>query len=182
MHDDVVKTEGRIRNTLEQRLRPRVVAERESCAVSAFEPGDPVPVDEALSASYRDVQPGTRWGAPWSTTWFKITGQVPSPWRGTRVEATIDLGFSDRGPGFQAEGFVFTPDGQPVKAVQPMNKWVPVDPGATSSAWSCFVEAVAMPSFMVRREMSRAGAARRPGHYGERTALYPWPGRTGSYR
>ena len=73
-----------------------------------------------------------------------------------RVEATVDLGFSDRGPGFQAEGFVFTPDGKPVKAVQPMNKWVPVDPDASSSAWSCFVEAVAMPSFLVRRETSRA--------------------------
>ena len=156
MHDDVVKTEGRIRNTLEQRLKPRVVAERQSCSVSAFEPGDPVPVDEALSASYRDVEPGARWGAPWSTTWFKISGQVPSQWKGMRVEATVDLGFSDRGPGFQAEGFVFTPDGRPVKAVQPMNKWVPVDAGASSSAWSCFVEAVAMPSFLVRRETSRA--------------------------
>ena len=99
MHDDVVKTEGRIRNTLEQRLKPRVVAERQSCSVSAFEPGDPVPVDEALSASYRDVEPGARWGAPWSTTWFKISGQVPSQWKGMRVEATVDLGFSDRGPG-----------------------------------------------------------------------------------
>ena len=155
MHDDVVKTEGRIRNTLEQRLRPRVVAERHRCSVSAFACGNPVPVDEALSASYREVQPGERWGAPWSTTWFKISGRVPSQWNGMRVEATIDLGFTDRGPGFQAEGFVFTPDGKPVKAVQPRNNWVPVDSGATSGTWSCFVEAVAMPSFMVRREPSR---------------------------
>ena len=41
MHDDVVKTEGRIRNTLEQRLKPRVVAERQSCSVSAFDLATP---------------------------------------------------------------------------------------------------------------------------------------------
>ena len=71
-----------------------------------------------------------------------------------RVEARVNLGFTDRGPGFQAEGFVFTPDGKPVKAVQPRNNWVPVDSGATASPWTCFVEAVAMPPFMVRREPS----------------------------
>ena len=42
-----------------------------------------------------------------------------------------------------------------MKAVQPRNNWVPVDAGATSGPWSCFVEAVAMPSFMVRREPSQ---------------------------
>ena len=53
MHDDVIKTEGRIKNTLEQRLRPRAVADRQGCSVSAFVCGDPVSVDEALSAGYR---------------------------------------------------------------------------------------------------------------------------------
>jgi alpha-mannosidase len=150
MHDDVVKTEGRIRNLLEHRLRPRVVAEREPCSVSAFVSGDPVPVDEALSATYTPVQPGYRWGAPWSTTWFQVAGRVPPQWNGMRVEATINLGFSERGPGFQAEGLVFTPDGKPVKAVQPRNNWAPVVPGTPGGTWSCFVEAVGMPSFMSR--------------------------------
>jgi alpha-mannosidase len=156
MHDDVAKTEARIRNALEQRLQPRIVAEREACSVSAFVAGDAVAVDEALSAKYTPVQPGYRWGAPWSTTWFQISGRVPGQWNGMRVEATINLGFSDRGAGFQAEGFVFTPDGQPVKAVQPRNNWVPVVTSDSSGTWTCFVEAVAMPSFMVRREPSRA--------------------------
>lgn len=71
MHDDVAKTEARIRNALEQRLQPRIVAEREACSVSAFVAGDAVAVDEALSAKYTPVQPGYRWGAPWSTTWFQ---------------------------------------------------------------------------------------------------------------
>ncbi len=156
MHDDVLKTEGRIKNTLQQRLRPRVQAERETCSVSAFVSGEPVGVSEALSASYTPVQPGLKWGAPWSTTWFQISGQVPSRWRGMRVEATVDLGFNDRGPGFQAEGLVFSPDGKPVKAVQPKNNWVAVETGDLPAAWSCFVEAVAMPSFLVRREPSRS--------------------------
>ncbi len=64
--------------------------------------------------------------------------------------------FQRPGAGLPGRGFCVHPDGKPVKAVQPMNKWVPVDPGAASSAWSCFVEAVAMPSFLVRRETSRA--------------------------
>ena len=152
MHDDVTKTEGRIRNALAQRLRPKVVSDRENCSVSAFVCGEPVPVEVALSATYTPVQAGQRWGAPWSTTWFQISGRVPSHWNGMRVEATIDIGFSDRGPGFQAEGLVFTPDGTPVKAVQPMNNWVPV--AERDGIWSCFVEAVAMPSFLVRREAS----------------------------
>ncbi|HTT88735.1 MAG TPA: glycoside hydrolase family 38 C-terminal domain-containing protein, partial [Acidimicrobiales bacterium] len=121
-----------------------------------FLAGDPVPVDEALSANYTPVQPGYRWGAPWSTTWFRVSGQVPAQWSGTNVEATIDIGFSDRGPGFQAEGLAFTPDGTPVKAVQPRNNWVPVSTGDPGGAWSCFVEAVAMPSFMSRRGLSES--------------------------
>ena len=105
MHNDVAKTEGRIRNTLEQRLRSRVVAERESCSVSAFECGEPVPVTDALSATYREVQQGQKWGAPWSTTWFKVSGQVPSQWKGSRVEATIDLGFQRPRHGFPGRRF-----------------------------------------------------------------------------
>jgi alpha-mannosidase len=156
MHNDVLKTEGRIKNTLQQRLRPRVQAEQETCSVSAFVCGEPVSVSEALSAGYTPVQPGQKWGAPWSTTWFQISGEVPSRWNGMRVEATIDLGFTGHGPGFQAEGLVFSPDGKPVKAVQPRNNWVAVETSDLPVTWSCFVEAVAMPSFLVRREPSRS--------------------------
>ena len=145
MHDDVVENRG----SDQERAGPAVAAEGSepngrTARVSAFVCGEPVPVEVALAASYTSRPGRARWGAPWSTTWFKISGQVPSQWKGMRVEATIDLGFSDRGPGFQAEGFVFTPDGTPVKAVQPMNNWVPVG-GRCTGAWSCFVEAVAMP-------------------------------------
>ncbi len=64
MHNDVDKTEGRIRNTLEQRLRSRVVAERESCSVSAFECGEPVPVTDALSATLPRSPAGPKVGCP----------------------------------------------------------------------------------------------------------------------
>jgi alpha-mannosidase len=155
MHDDRVRTEYRATRALEARLRPRVWAERQACEVSAFAcPGAPVPVADALAAPYAPVGPGTPWGAPWSTTWFRISGQVPPAWAGRRVEAVVDLGFNDRGPGFQAEGLAYGTDGVPLKAVLPRNNWLPVPapgPGPGPGDWTCFVEAVAMPGIMGAR-------------------------------
>lgn len=53
---------------------------------------------------------GSEWGAPWGTTWFRLTGAAPADWvtrqRATRVEVVIDLGFTHSPAGFQAEGLV----------------------------------------------------------------------------
>ncbi len=149
MHDDQARTELRVARALERRLRPRVWAKREACDVSAFSSGAQVPVADALAASYVPVDRGTPWGAPWSTTWFRISGKVPAEWAGLRVEAVFDLGFDDRSPGFQAEGLAFGPDGAPIKALSPRNNWLPVgEPAGLSGSWTCFVEAVAMPGIM----------------------------------
>jgi alpha-mannosidase len=154
MHDDHARTEYRVGNALDKRLRPRVWAERQACDVSAFVCGDPVAVPEALAALYVPIGPGTPWGAPWSTTWFRISGKVPPEWAGRRVEAAIDLGFDDRNPGFQAEGLAFSPDGVPVKGLSPRNNWLPVKvPSGPSGSWTCFVEAVAMPGIMGARSI-----------------------------
>jgi alpha-mannosidase len=108
-----------------------------------------VTVADALAAPYVRIDRGTPWGAPWSTTWFRVSGELPSDWTGRRVEAVIDLGFNDRSPGFQAEGLVFGADGTPIKGVSPRNNWLPVDKQSRSSgSWTCFVEAVAMPAIM----------------------------------
>ncbi len=79
-----------------------------------------------LAARLHTRGAGDALGAPWSTTWFRVSGQVPAAWAGRRVEAVVDLGFNDRGPGFQAEGLAYGPDGAPLKAVQPRNNWLPV--------------------------------------------------------
>jgi alpha-mannosidase len=155
MHDDHARTEYRVNSALEKRLRPRVWAERRACDVAVFACGAPVPVAEARAAAYVPIERGTPWGAPWSTTWFRISGQVPPEWAGRWVEAAIDLGFDDQNPGFQAEGLAFSPEGVPIKGLSPRNKWLPVDQvrSGPSGTWTCFVEAVAMPGIMAARSI-----------------------------
>jgi len=146
VHDDQDRTEARVSHALGARLRPRVWSRREPCDVAAFPCGvQQVPIAEALAAKYAPMERGAPWGAPWSTTWFRVSGKVPPGWAGETVQAVVDLGFDDSGPGFQAEGLAFSPGGSPIKAVSPRNNWIPVEPG-TSGTWTCFVEAVAMPT------------------------------------
>ena len=153
MHDDRQKTEDRARHALDARLRPRARAQRISCDISAFSPGGPVAIREAIAASYVPIEPGTPWGPPWSTTWFRVSGKVPPEWKDARVEAVVDLGFNDRSPGFQAEGLAFNSDGVPLKGISPRNDWLPVDaPAKASGSWTAFLEAVAMPSIMGARD------------------------------
>jgi len=140
----------RARHALDARLWPRLRAQQVECAMAAYFCGDQVAVADALGATYVPVRAGDPWGPPWSTTWFRVTGEVPPEWAGGRVEAVIDLGFNDRSPGFQAEGLAFSPEGEPVKGVMPRNNWVPVK-SDRSEPWSCYVEAVAMPGIMGRR-------------------------------
>jgi alpha-mannosidase len=153
VHDDRQKTEDRIRQALDSRLRLRARAQSIPCDISAFSPGNAVAVTEAMAASYVPIEPGTPWGAPWSTTWFRISGKVPPEWKDARVEAVVDLGFNDRSPGFQAEGLAFTADGVPLKGISPRNDWISVDAAAKASgSWTALLEAVAMPSIMGSRD------------------------------
>ena len=50
---------------------------------------EPIPVREALAASYTPVAVGQRWGSPWWTTWFRLSGPVPVAWAGRRVQRKI---------------------------------------------------------------------------------------------
>ena len=148
MHDDRHKATERARRALDTRLRPRAWAQQVPCEVSAFDSGlQPLAVADALNARYTPVRPGDPWGLPWSTTWFRVTGRPLAEWSGARVEAVVDLGFSERSPGFQAEGLAFSHDGTPLKGIMPFNNWLPVNI-RTPGQWTCYVEAVAMPGIM----------------------------------
>ncbi len=47
--------------------------------------------------------------------------------KGRAVELVVDLGWKrHRGPGFQAEGLCYRPDGSVIKAVNPDNCWIPL--------------------------------------------------------
>ncbi|MBX9392469.1 alpha-mannosidase [Streptomyces sp. TRM72054] len=125
MHDDRSLAEARLRRVLEERVRPAVYPESVPLDVAVWHaPGEPVPVAEGLAAEAEPVDVGARWGAPWGTSWFRVTGTVPEAWAGKTVEALLDLGFDENMPGFQCEGLVYRPDGTPVKGLNPRNQWV----------------------------------------------------------
>jgi alpha-mannosidase len=89
-------------------------------------PDEPVPLAEALAADYEPFEVGQAWGRPWSTTWLRVTGQIPQDWAGKRVEAVFDPGFVGSWPGGQAEGLAYDLDGVPLKAINPQNQYIPI--------------------------------------------------------
>ena len=151
MHDDRKLVEDRISRYLSHMVRPALYTDRATLNVRAWQvPGEPVPVAEVLRLSAADFLPfaiGEPWGGPWSTTWFRFSGQVPAEWAGRRVEAVIDLGFDPtRGPGGQAEGLVHTLDGRALHGLHPLNRAVLISVDATPGTDIDFlVEAAANP-------------------------------------
>ncbi|MGW0736081.1 alpha-mannosidase [Streptomyces sp. NPDC002851] len=127
MHDDRSLVEGRLERALRQFIRPAQYPHRTPLALSVWHaPGEPVPVAEALAAAYEPFAVGTAWGRPWSTSWFRLSGQVPEEWQGRRVEVVVDPGFSGDGPGFQAEGLLHDASGVPLKGIHPRNRHLTV--------------------------------------------------------
>ena len=88
---------------------------------------------------------GSKWGAPWATTWFELTGEVADEWVGSRIEAVIDLGFRHDLPGFQCEGLLVDDEGRPVQGVHPRRTNVPV--AGVAGPVVLRIEAASNPSF-----------------------------------
>ncbi|NLU69346.1 glycoside hydrolase family 38 C-terminal domain-containing protein [Streptomyces sp. HNM0574] len=147
MHDDRKLTEDRLTRVLDERIRPAVYPASVPLEVTVWHaPGEPVPVAEGIAAPHEPVAVGARWGAPWGTSWFRVTGSVPDEWAGRTVEALLDLGFDENMPGFQCEGLVYRPDGSPVKGLNPRNQWVRVaDRASGGERVDLHVEAASNP-------------------------------------
>ncbi|MFJ3492630.1 alpha-mannosidase [Streptomyces sp. NPDC086091] len=150
MHDERRRIEERVERVHTQRVQPAVHADRVPLTVEAWQaPGEPVPFEEAAAAAYAPFAVGTPWGPPWGTTWFRMRGRVPADWAGRRVEAVIDLGFVGDWPGNQAEALVHLTDGTPLKAVNPLNQYVPVGNPATGGEHVDYlVEAASNPDIL----------------------------------
>ena len=135
MHDQRAMLEHRLERFVRDHLKPAVYRGAAPVTVTGWDaPGEPVPFSEAIEQAYGPVEIGSNWGRPWGTTWLHVTGQVPPAWLsagrppdGTSVELVVDLGFTG-GPGFNAEGLAWRPDGTIIKAISPDNHWLPVDP------------------------------------------------------
>ncbi|GAT71737.1 glycoside hydrolase family protein [Microbacterium sp. HM58-2] len=127
MHDDTSLTVGRVKRVLDERIRPAIHSASVPLTVEVNElPGEPITPAEGLALEFAPTAVPSMWGPAWSTTWFKLTGQVPAEWAGRRVEAVIDLGFDINMPGFQCEALVYRPDLTPVKSINPRNQWLPI--------------------------------------------------------
>ncbi|WP_328295255.1 glycosyl hydrolase-related protein [Kineococcus sp. NBC_00420] len=147
MHDQRQVTEARLERAVVQRIAPAVHTRSLPVEVAAWPaPGEPVPIEEGLGATYGEFAVGQAWGPPWSTTWFRLRGEVPADWAGREVEVVFDLGTDARNVGFQAEGLVYTPAGEPVKSINPLSTWIPVPAGTTT--FEFFVEAAANPDVL----------------------------------
>jgi alpha-mannosidase len=148
MHDDSTLVELRISRFVRERLRPAVNRSTMRLTIEAWHaPGEPVPFGDAITQTFAPFETGTRWGRPWGTTWFHLTGVVPEDWvvdDEVRLELLVDLGFSAATPGFQAEGLVFRPDGVILKAISPRNRSVPL-PAAPGEPIDLYLEAAANP-------------------------------------
>ncbi|MGW7069316.1 alpha-mannosidase [Streptomyces sp. NPDC054855] len=147
MHDDRTLIEARLKRVLDERIRPAVYPESVPLDIAVWTaPGEPVPVAEGLAAHPEPTRVGAAWGAPWATSWFQVTGTVPTEWAGKTVEAILDLGFDENMPGFQCEGLVYRPDGTPVKGLNPRNQWVRIAaPAAGGEDVHLHIEAASNP-------------------------------------
>ncbi|WP_327667529.1 glycosyl hydrolase-related protein [Streptomyces sp. NBC_00485] len=150
MHDERRRIEERAERLHNQRIKPAIYAATVPLAVEAWQaPGEPVPFEEAAAAAYEPFAMNTPWGPPWGTTWFRMSGQVPAEWAGRRVETVIDLGFVGDWPGNQAEALVHLTDGTPLKAVNPLNQYVPIaNPATGGEQIDYLVEAASNPDIL----------------------------------
>lgn len=149
MHHDEPLVEARIARLVRDRIDPAVHRRSAPVEIAAWTvPDEPVPFSVAVDAAYEPFEVGSSWGGrPWGTTWFRIRGTVPSDFGtapGTTTELLVDLGFTKRHPGFQAEGLAWRPDGSTIKGVEPKNDTVPVEVGPGQS-FELYVEAAANP-------------------------------------
>ena len=117
----------RLDRFVRDQLTPALYRERRPLALQAWPvPDEPVPSPRRSRRTSRSRP--ARAGAGPGRPVVPRQGDVPAGWRtpGTRVEVVIDLGFTG-GPGFQAEGLAWRPDGTIIKAIEPRNTYLPVD-------------------------------------------------------
>ncbi|NEG89803.1 alpha-mannosidase [Bifidobacterium aerophilum] len=123
----------RCKRVVRQRVQPHIHPSIAKLNVEAFDiPGEPMPVDEFFAKERRgeiDFKPfsiGSEWGTTWGTVWFRLTGRVPEGYpNGKPLELVLDLGWYPHSCGGHIEGLVYRADGTAIKAVHPLNTWVP---------------------------------------------------------
>ena len=154
MHDNSSFVRSRLKPFRQEYLPAALYCERTPLRLTRWDaPDEPVPFSHAVTQPFEPFVAGageeSRWGRPWGTSWFHVTGTLPEGWAtrdGVRAEAVVDIGFNNAGPGFQAEGTAYSADGTIIKGIEPLNAWVPLDGICTDgSTVDFYVEAAANP-------------------------------------
>ena len=151
----------RCKRIVRQRVDPHIHPSIAQLAVESFDiPGEPMPTDEFFEKLNRgdiDFKPftlGGEWGTTWGTVWFRLTGTVPAGCpKGKPLELILDLGWYPHSCGGHIEGLVYRADGTAIKAVHPLNYWVPfMDaegnaqvPVAEDGSFTLYLEAASNP-------------------------------------
>ena len=149
MHDERRSVEARLRREMRERILPAVYGARFPLAATCWDvPGEPIPVQAVPGlAAFGPISPGTAWGRPWGTTWFRLDGVVPDVLPvGAPVDVIVELGFSGGGPGFQAEGLVYV-DGNARCGLHPRRRSVRLGDIGPGHPVNLLVEAAANPDF-----------------------------------
>ena len=129
---------------LEARLLPAILGQKAPLELSAFSVrGEPISYAEAVRGPFAPMKIGSSWGPPWSTTWFRVRGQVPAAWAGHKVVALFDLGYAGT-TGFTCEALAWL-NGRPWRGVDPNHRWLPI----SSSEVDFYLEAAANPTTSV---------------------------------
>ncbi|MBM6695786.1 alpha-mannosidase [Bifidobacterium pullorum subsp. saeculare] len=135
MRLNVAYEQKRCTRVLRDRVLPYIDTPVGVCAARSMHiPGEPIAPQEFFDRLHRgdvDLVPlhiGDTWGTTWGTTWIEITGQIAEKHRGeSPLEIIVDLDWYDGWPGGHFEGMAYRPDGSVIKAVNPRNRWIPLD-------------------------------------------------------
>ena len=172
MHDRSRGTIARAGRALRERIRTAVDRPLGPVKVEARHlGGEPERFLVATAGPFEPVAPGSLWGAPWRTTWFRLTADVPEEVGDLRL--LIDIGYDeDEWGGFVAEGMIFDETGRALQGVHPRRSTLDlsgVDPG---SAQTWYVEAAANPAIALSHRPTVLGRLQTAGD----TPLYRFGG------
>jgi alpha-mannosidase len=144
VHDERRLIEGRIERELVQRIRPAALVKVGDVTVEANHlVGEPVAFETAVAGEFEPFRVGDPWGAPWRTTWFRLSGMTPDDV--SNMELVADIGFDGDYPGYQAEGLLFDRSGRALQGLHPRRASAPLEGVGAGQEFVRYIEAAANP-------------------------------------
>ena len=140
MHKHPAQTIQRIQKTLDL-IESKIYGARAPLELAAWHvQGEPVASEKAFEAEYVAFRVGGAWGPRWSTTWFRLRGEVPAEWAGREVVVLMRL-TRESWEGFTAEGLIYV-NRVPVRALNINRADIEIVKSAVGSErFEIFVEA-----------------------------------------